>query len=144
MIDRVSNLGFFEVTSPTTFNTSAAGTGTVGGGIFNLIVSQAQGRVAFYMDAAASSVAGATLNVALQTAPDNATWSNVFYPAGSSVAGNQVKFTTVTNIANTAGLQAIFVDSALLSQYNRVYATVTGASAGFVASVIAVYPQKNA
>lgn len=139
MIDRVSNLGFFEVTSPTTFNTSAAGSGTKNGGIFNLITSQAQGRVAFYMDAASSSVAGATLNVAIQTATDNATWSNVFYPAG-----NQVNFTTITNVAGTAGLQAIFVDSALLSQYTRAYATVTGASAGFVASIVAVYPQKNA
>ena len=134
MIDRVSNLGFFEVVSPTTLNSSAAGTGLVGGGIFNLITSQAQGRVAFYLDAASASVIGPTLIVTLQTATDNATWSNV----------SGAQFATVTNVSTTGGVQSIFVDTASLSQYNRIYATVTGTTPGFVVSVVAVYPQKNA
>ena len=125
MIDRVSNLGFLEMQSPAVA-TSAGGTGT-----FTLVVTQAQGRVAFYMDAA-NNGAGGTLGVNLQTSPDNATWSNVGTP-----------FAQVTNVANTQGVQAIFVDSAFLNAYTRTNATVTGGS-NFTYSIVAVYAQKNA
>lgn len=132
MIDQTSPLGFVEVDQAATASSGASS------GVFNLIVTQAQGIVMFIQDAAASAVAGATLITYLQTSANNSTWSNINYPNGT-----QIVFPTVTNVAATGGAQAIYVDSAFLSNYTRTNSTPTGTNANFVNSVIAIYTQKN-
>lgn len=133
MIDQVSPLGILEMQ-----NAGVAATGACSG-VFNLITTQAQGRLAFYMDAAPSVVAGASLLVYLQTSSNNSTWTNVAFDSGAQAA-----FTTVTNVASTGGVQAIYKASETsLSQYNRFSSLVTGSSTNFAYSIVAVYTQKN-
>jgi hypothetical protein len=134
MIDRVSPLGFYEIQSPEQI------AGGAGSGVFNIETTQAQGRIAFIMDAIASAVSGATLVAFLQTSSDNSTWNNVANVTPGAVGA----FTEVTNVANTGGLQAIFVDSSYLNSYNRINFTSTGTNANFTAFAAAVYVQKNA
>lgn len=128
MIDGVTQLGSFQLNAP-----AVAATGA-GSGVLNLITSQAQGVIAFYQLASANTAAGGTLITSIQTSVDNTNWTNV---ANGT-------FGTITNVAGTAGVQAIFVDSAILNTFNRVNEVVTGTTPNFVAGVVAVYVQKNA
>lgn len=134
MYDRVSNLGYQEIQA-----SGLISAGGASGSVFNLITTQAQGRVAFVMDATANNVNGGTQITYLQTSSDNGNWTNLAYPNG-----NQAIFTTVTNVANTAGLQTVFIDSSQMSQYNRSYTAITGTNANFSTTIVAVYVPKNA
>lgn len=125
MIDRVSNLGYAEVDS------AAVATAGAGSGVLNLITTQAQGTIAFVQDVVPNTAAGGTLITYIQTGSDNTNWTNV------------ATFPTVTNVANSGGVQTVFVDSALLGTFNRSFCALTGSSPNFLNSVVAVFPQKN-
>lgn len=128
MIDKVTQLGYFEVDAP------AVAANGAGSGVLNLIATQAQGLIAFVRDTVPNTASGGTLITVVQTSSDNSNWTNVA----------NATFPTVTNAANSGGIQAVFVDSAILSQYNRTFDAITGTAPNFIDSVVAVYPQKNA
>lgn len=139
MIDQVSNKGYARISAPATVTSSAAGSAVLnlllgpGGSSFvnSPTLGQPQGTVAFVLDTTAVTGSGSYL-VAIQTGTDNTNFTNV--SGGLSVS--------VTNVANTGGLQAIFIDSAALSQYTRAYDYVTG-TVSVVRAVSAVFIPKN-
>lgn len=138
MIDQVSNKGYARLSLPATVSTSGAGSavlnlllGPGGTGFVNSPTNgQPQGTIAFIMDTTAVTGNG-TYIATIQTAPDNATWSNV----GSA-------FVTASNVANTGGLQVLFIDSAALNTYVRSYDTLA-ANTSVVRSISAVFVPKN-
>jgi hypothetical protein len=139
MIDQVSNKGFAELAAPATVTTSGAGsgvlnllTGPAGTGAPNSpTLGQPQGTIAFVLDSTVLTGNG-TYVAQIQTSSDNSTFTNVTSAVTKAVSST----------ANTAGLQVIFVDSASLSQYTRVY-DVTTATTSVIRSVMAVFVPKN-
>ncbi len=139
MIDQVSSKGYAEVSAPATVASSAAGSGILnlligpgGTGAVNApTLGQPQGTIAFVLHSTVVTGNGTYVAV-IQTASDNSTFTNVTGGA----------FKAVSNVANTSGIQAIFVDSAILSQYNRAY-DVNGANTSVIRSVTAVFTPKN-
>lgn len=145
MIDQVSNLGYAQVSAPATITTNGAGSGILnlllgpGGASFVNSPSngQPQGTIAFVLDATAVTGNG-TYTGYVQTGTDNTNWTNVVNPATNTI----FQFGLVSSTANTAGVQAIFVDSAYLSQYSRVLDVVT-ATVSTVRTITAVFVPKN-
>lgn len=139
MIDQVSNKGYARISAPATITTAAAGSN-----VLNLLLGpggtgspssptngQPQGTVAFILDTTAVTGSGSII-VAIQTGTDNTNFTNV--------SGGL--FVNVTNVANTGGLQALFIDSASLSTYTRAYDYVTG-TASVIRAVCATFVPKN-
>lgn len=139
MIDNMSNKGFSELGRAVTVSSSGAGSGILNlllgpggtGAVNSPTNGQPQGTIAFVLDSTVVTGNGTYVAV-IQTASDNSTFTNV---TGGT-------FAAVSSTANTAGLQAIFVDSAVLSQYNRVY-DVTASGNSAIRSVTAVFTPKN-
>lgn len=144
MIDDVSNKGYAEVSAPATVATSGAGSGYLNllagpGGTANVNAptnGQPLGTIAFVVDSTVVTGNG-TYKALIQTCSDNATFSNATYSNGSTIIT-----TAISNVANTAGLQVLFVDSTLLSQYNRAY-DVNGTNTSVIRNVTAFFVPKN-
>lgn len=139
MIDQVSNKGFAEVSAPATVNTTGAGSGVLnlltgpgGTGAPNAPTNgQPQGTIAFVLDSTVLTGAGTSITK-IQTSANNSSWADVTNGA----------FTAISNVANTAGLQVVYIDSAVLSQYNRAFDTVS-AGGSTVRTVTAFFVPKN-
>jgi hypothetical protein len=145
MIDQVTNKGYAEISAPATVSSSGAGNN-----VLTLLyapnpaavsantptLSGPQGRVAFILDTTVSTGSGSMITT-IQSAPDNSTWTNVV-----DASGNVIQFTSITNAANSAGLQMKAIDAAYLGAFNRAYDTVTG-TASAIRSVVAVFIPKN-
>lgn len=147
MIDQVSNKGYALLSAPATVTSSGAGSGVLnllvgpgGTGSVNApTLGQPQGTIAFVLAATAGlSTTNGTLTSFIQTCSDNATFSNATYSNGTLFA-----FQAVSNVANTGGVQTLFVDSAFLSQYSRVYDLASVANVSSIRSVTAVFVPKN-
>jgi hypothetical protein len=141
MIDQMSDKGYAELSSPATVTSSGAGSGilslltvTAGAaGVNGQITSAPQGVIAFLLDSIVSTGSGSMVTV-IQSGGNNS--------ADNSNFANVASFTSVSNVANTAGLQVLFVDSAILTKNIRAYDFVTG-TASATRTVTAVFVQKN-
>lgn len=139
MIDQMSNKGFALLDDPTTVAASGAGSG-----VLNLLLGpggtgaplsptngQPQGTIAFVLNATSVTGSGSVI-ATIQTGTDNTNFTNVTGGA----------FANISNVANTAGVQVVFLDSANLNTYTRIYYNATG-SISFLPSCIAVFVPKN-
>jgi hypothetical protein len=144
MIDDLSNKGYALLSLPATVTSSGAGSDVftflllTGAGYVNAPMAQMpQGRIAYILCTSAVTGSGSSITT-IQTSPDNTNWTNVILDSGSAL-----QFKSVTNSANTGGLQAIFKSvETTTGPYIRAYDNITG-TVSLTRSVACIFIPKN-